>query len=421
MTSRFFFYLLVTLFTFQLGKHFWFDFSYISEIKSDYLSLTIYLSDLIIILMLVSWVWEEKLYQKPLSFRILPTPFYLFIAAYGLSALLAVNKGASLLALVKILEFSFLALYLKYHWAKINLKKTFSLLLFGGLVSSLIALGELLKGGDLGLWILGERSFTASTINIAQSNFNGHLLLRPYSTFPHPNVLGGYLAILSTLTVWAILKKWGSRVFKIVHLLIFLATLVLSVSLSAISAFILGVGNLALLWLNRGQTKPKLTVITIGILLTASVLVISWLPLNKDLSIERRIKLNQAAVEMIAARPLLGFGPNNFVVVENHYFHEQSPVRFIQPVHNLFLLIGSEAGLLALGFFLWFLLTIIKKVVYARKGLLIIIWVEVILISFFDHYFWTLQQGQIILWSLIGISLTLTGEPGATRARPQPA
>ena len=56
-------------------------------------------------------------------------------------------------------------------------------------------------------WYLGERSFYASTPGIAAVSFQGRLLLRPYATFPHPNVFGGFLAIVLPLMIFYLFKN----------------------------------------------------------------------------------------------------------------------------------------------------------------------------------------------------------------------
>ena len=58
---------------------------------------------------------------------------------------------------------------------------------------AILAISQFIKGGTLGLWILGERTFTISTPGIAKFDFYGREFLRPYATFPHPNVLAGFI------------------------------------------------------------------------------------------------------------------------------------------------------------------------------------------------------------------------------------
>jgi len=62
-------------------------------------------------------------------------------------------------------------------------------------VISAIAAIQLLSGSSIGgpLYWLGERRFNSFTPGIATLTLFGRILLRPYATFPHPNVLAGYM------------------------------------------------------------------------------------------------------------------------------------------------------------------------------------------------------------------------------------
>jgi ATP sulfurylase len=59
-------------------------------------------------------------------------------------------------------------------------------------ISALIAFLQIIFGRDIGLWILGERDFSLSTTSIATFNWYGQIFLRPYATFPHPNVFAAF-------------------------------------------------------------------------------------------------------------------------------------------------------------------------------------------------------------------------------------
>jgi len=69
-----------------------------------------------------------------------------------------------------------------------------------------------------------------------------------------------------------------------------------------------------------------------------------------------RLKLNQVAANMIGAHPLLGIGINTFVDVMREYDTTGVTYYFPQPVHNVYLLVAAETGLVGLGLFLMLLL-----------------------------------------------------------------
>ena len=80
------------------------------------------------------------------------------------------------------------------------------------------------------------------------------------------------------------------------------------------------------------------------------------------------------------------------------------------PVHNIFILIASEIGILGLGTFILFLASLIGggiKDFFRGNSLLtyslLLITFYILLISMYDHYFWTLQQGSLMFWIVLGL------------------
>ena len=79
----------------------------------------------------------------------------------------------------------------------------------------------------------------------------------------------------------------------------------------------------------------------------------------------------------------------------DNYGYIPSTTRFLQPVHNIYLLLLSEAGVIGLFMFLWILWR-------AKKHWVILI---VFFLGLVDHYFLTLQQGQLLLVILLSSTI----------------
>jgi O-antigen ligase len=81
---------------------------------------------------------------------------------------------------------------------------------------------------------------------------------------------------------------------------------------------------------------------------------------------------------------------------ENSYFY--------QPVHNIFMLILSEIGIFGflsfLAFIFYFIYLIFKNNIYYLS----LISALIIMFSF-DHYYWTLHFGILLMFFLFGILL----------------
>jgi len=278
---------------------------------------------------------------------------------------------------------------------------------------SLLCLGQFLKQGSIGgpIWWLGERTFTGQTPGIAQADLNGELFLRPYGTFSHPNVLAGYLVVVLALILGTdVNQKWGKWLRWLAIVFGGLALFFTFSRLAWITGFLI-----FFYWLIV-QKKWLLTFLIILFLFLVSGSVqarFRTLATFESESWQKRQELNIAAWEMIKAHPLFGVGLGNFLVELPKYHQEQGAVRFLQPAHNLYLMITSETGLVGLSFFLAFLLATFKRLLkkqfsnLAMKqvslGLLFSL-LTILSLSFFDHYFYTLQQTQLLLSLVFGLS-----------------
>jgi hypothetical protein len=90
-------------------------------------------------------------------------------------------------------------------------------------------------------------------------------------------------------------------------------------------------------------------------------------------------------------------GPGNFVAFVNDF-------RFMQPVHNIFLLILSESGIFSFGLFILVLALAIKRT-FTQEYLFLFL-ISLLQITFegsLDHYFWTIQQTLLMMWILFGL------------------
>ncbi len=126
-----------------------------------------------------------------------------------------------------------------------------------------------------------------------------------------------------------------------------------------------------------------------------------------SLAILRRQELSEYAVSIFIQNPFFGVGLNNFI---NSLSLDRVLVgtsRFLQPVHNIFLLILAETGILGLLGLLWLLWMAIwenlKNTDRFSKVLLGNLFM-IIFLGFFDHYFLTLPQGQRLLFLILGLS-----------------
>ncbi|MFH0863798.1 MAG: O-antigen ligase family protein [Candidatus Gottesmanbacteria bacterium] len=396
---QFLFYLLVIFLPTQLGKHFWPDWSMINGLRIDYLSPTLYLTDIIIIGILMLW-FIEKITKLRLKISAFDKKEYLLLAAFSflliVNCLFAQNQGVAFYKLVKVIEFSLLGLYIAK--TKIQLSTIIRLLSAAVLYSSFLAISQFLNQGSIGgiFYWLGERTFDSGTPGIALAVFNGQLLLRPYATFPHPNVLAGFLVVAVPLLIVNKPKLWW--------FISILGIIALFLSFSRVAWITFGLWIMGYIFYGRIIKYKAWNMIflfcVIPLLLAISII---YSPIQQE-SITYRQDLNAVALKMFTSSPLLGVGLNNFLVRLPEFYRFPGPVYFLQPAHNIFLLIASETGLIGLISLIWFLILTIRRLLLITNYMLLTTLSTILVLGLFDHYFYTLQQGQLLLAIILGLS-----------------
>jgi len=310
---------------------------------------------------------------------------------------LSQSPFAGLYGFVKLFEFFFLGWYVARH-GDIVMKFLSVAFPIGILVEGGLAIWQFLLQRSIGgLWyFLGERTFSGSTPGIANASFNGQLVLRPYGTFPHPNVLAGYMLIALVFIAINFPKKRWAKITGIIVIAIGVVALLLALSRTAI---ILGVVIGIIIGIKK-LTKMGFVFIALLLVVCAFILLPRFVGSNAfGESIVLREQLLQAGWVMFVSHPLFGIGLNNFLVV----LPQISPgISVIQPVHNIYLLVLSETGIVGFGLFIYFLFKTFKKALsfpFALISLFIFLCIGLV-----DHYFLTLQQGQLLTAMVFGLS-----------------
>lgn len=399
------FYLIVFLIPTQLAYHFWPDYSFVYGLRIDYLSVAVYLTDILIFVYIVLFFLNNKkkgMLSKGMFLSLLTFVFFVII-----NILYSKQKELSFFKWLRVSEYLVFSFAVAKNTLLKNIKiiKTFcySVLFFG-----LIGLTQLIKGSTLGgiLYFLGERNFTISTPGISLLNFFNRSLLKPYSTFSHPNSLAGYM-----LLVFIYLLFWETTNNKdkyIKYLTTFFILILLLFSFSKAALFSLFVILIILFFnlLSKYQRIKQIALYIIVVSLSLPIISMFLLKYQNSLpkSIVERLLLSMMSGQMLKVSPILGIGLNNFTSYMPFLNTLRVPYWFLQPVHNIFLLFTVETGLLGIGILFIGLFKYINYLIENNKKNYMLILLAIFLTGLFDHYWFTLQQNMILMFLFLGLS-----------------
>ena len=403
-------FLLILLIPTQLGKHFWFDWSTVLGIRIDYFSPTFYLVDLVFVLWLITNLLAESKKRKwEVSFWCL-----LGLVFVGINILVSINKWVAVYKWLRVVELGYF-----WFWVVKNKRIVGDIMIkvipYWIILESLLALGQISKGGSLnGLWwFLGERRFDFNTIGIAQMSVVNTGLVRAYGTFSHPNSLAGFLLVglvwwirnkpLSPDKSGQLPLKKGAVLEKIKWWGVFWLGLMGIFLTGSRTIWFLTLGVMCFwFWQNDWKIRNKIKFVVLGLILILFLLKLVDFnyPLGNffggwdENGMIKRGQLNLAAIEMIRQSPWVGVGLGNYlanlpnVLKNNHTF-------WLQPVHNIFLLLVSEVGILGL---MGTILLLAKKIKWGDLGKWSWVVLGVIFMSgMVDHYWFTLPQNMWLL------------------------
>ncbi len=246
-------------------------------------------------------------------------------------------------------------------------------LVLAGLFQSVIAIIQYFHQAPLGLRLLGEVNQTSIFYTTDGSRWlldtlfgtkaDSTILMRAAGTFPHANVLGGFMVVslLSTYFLAQSKKLW------ILTLPIQFFAMALSFSRAALFAW--GIATslwLILMALKQGwkQIVPLtavliLTALGSGILLAPQYLqrggVINYNAWVQHSDHVRKVQ-QKTGLEIVRDHPLFGLGYTQFSERSVPYF-EKEPLDYVRVTapHNIFLFLACETGLISLTAFLLFL------------------------------------------------------------------
>lgn len=387
----------------QWGKSFWFDWGSILGIKIDYVLPTVYLIDLLWLGLFISkfsitkfQVFQTNFKNQLPIFQILLVVIFILI-----NILITQNKWLAIYKWLRLGELFWFGWYVYKNKKRVR-EILIKVIPFWIIIESTLALGQIAKGESLNgwYWWLGEKTFNFNAIE------GGRNLIKAYGTFSNSVSLAGFLLV--ELVWWIKIKiqnplsldKFGTFPLKRATLkniywwgVFWLGLMGIFLTGNQI-VWILTLGVI-IFWMakNSFKTKAKIKFGLLFLILTLGLIKIVDFnyPLKNFLGgwneneIIKRGQLNLVALKMIKESPWLGVGLGN---------------NWLEPVHNIFLLLVVEMGILGLMIVIWWLAKIKWNNLEKWNGIILGI---IFITGMIDNYWFTSPQNMWLLTLVLGI------------------
>lgn len=258
------------------------------------------------------------------------------------------------------------------------------------------------------------------------------LLYRASGTFTHPNILGGFLFCSVLASFYLFMKTEAKSMLALLISIIFLQvfTLYVAFSRSAILALILATfiwGSLQFKTFIKHEnfrSPPfrRFAILTSTLLISGLLCIGIFYPQLKarggiinynavtTYADSERIQYLRMAIDMVKEHPLFGIGFNNFQLYEDPIQPDYPGHVFFSKVHNIYLLIASETGLISFALFLLFIFSILKKSwqgisqeVSQEKIFLLAVFWGLLFIGTCDFYLVHTPHGRILFFGFAAL------------------
>ena len=351
-------------------------------------------TDLLLIFVFVFWIARDGL-------KSIKKPDILLILILTVSALSVANSiipEVSWYRVAKLFEYMLLFFYVKDLDISRDILKV---VVASAIFQSIVGIGQFAIQSDFGIRLLGESVLDPLGTGVAVLISGTDRILRAYGTTPHPNLLAVWL-VVGLWSLWALYRAERKNILLLIGVFI-LFGLFFTFSRTAIAIWL--AGSIVLWFWHRRNSLPIVyTTIIVGI-----IFLIIWRPYvyarlrisTDDDAVQQRLFYGRIADNAIKEHRWIGLGIGQFGPKLMDEF-PLYPDFLYQPAHMMFQLIAAEIGIIGFVIFIIFLLAVFIKS-WRAPPVFAVIFTSIILLSLFDHYFWTLQQGGLIWWGLLGV------------------
>ncbi len=331
-------------------------------------ALEVALLDIPMLALYALWIWDAV--EHTGTRRSIPVVFAVSLGTFLLVATISLTQSRdSSLAVFEIWRTLRGVLVFVYVAKHVDLERDLGLILVCLMAGFAVLTSETVINQALGT------SFNFSAAGRGESARLTELIgttevLRSGGSLGSPNALASYVALLLPLPLAMLFASIKPR-FKFASLVLAalgFATLYLTMSRGAWLGMALAVAFMLIVAARRRWVSPLAAATALagaGLAVVVANLVAGnalWLRLtaSQPENVTSRYEFARIAFRIIEARPILGVGINNFTESMSSYDVTGLSQRLsvLMPVHNLYLLIAAETGMLGLIAFMVFLLAV---------------------------------------------------------------
>jgi putative inorganic carbon (HCO3(-)) transporter len=322
------------------------------------------LHNLLIIILIFLWLYRMILFKerKIQFFKKYSIPLIGIFLMCVLSMVQAVDRSFSIYEFVEIIKKYLIFLYIANYLAETkNVRLIIYFLLFGLFLENIFVFIEVALRHPLNITAIGTR--ITNNFNPLKSSF-----YRASGTLGGANGLAWYLGCVLPIPLALLFSKMKKK-YKISVLILFvlgLLSLVFTYSRGGWIGFIIGAIIVSLIYFRKLKSIRKMAFLIMIIFLVGigtTLMLYTSNPIKDRIvgddrgSAYSRLLLMEVAIEMIKHNPLIGVGLNNYTIVDQEYDFGVDKITdyYPVPVHNFYLQLAAEIGIISLLLLLWFI------------------------------------------------------------------
>ncbi len=384
----------------------------------EYGTTSLYATEIILLFLMLCVVFLSVVRVKKAKFCFSDihffSPKFLFlvlIAWAGASVFWSYDKIVALKKLIVLIEAVFV--FVVASSGLISKKSLAAAFLLSSTAQAILAMVQFFSQEIYSSTLLGISSQDPADLGVSVVETALRRWLRAYGSFPHPNILAGWIVMGLAFLVNDLRRKSKTLadIARYPILVILVSGLILTFSRSAWFGFLLFLIVCFFLMAKNGSFFQMAKTAFVVLITFFVFFTIFKEPIDARLLSEGRLESKSnfdrilsvsEACEIFKLNPFLGVGIGNYGLAVHNYIDNSREAWSYQPVHNTFLLFLAELGSIGTVIFAFLVLVLAKK---SDWRFFIFMIIPVIVISFFDHYFWSLYPGTMMLCAYSGILL----------------